>query len=650
MSTDPKRHLKLMSRLEAVGVLHQDAAALAQLTIKWAEASGEEWTVKRFKALKLEFITSVLATDCAVRRAPWIARRPDGSIAGPLRRFWVDQYYMIRPQVVLNALQIYSSFIASSATESQVSKFVDSASADPVVLPLHLTMFIKKFDWDFAKRFMAFDISPYWKYYRSPIKRVPSLKGTAPEIQIDSDLAFASNSEAVRLMYRFQKGVMNLTLPMEVLNAFKLAKSSHNYVGCISFIQEAGYKLRAVANPTRVIQHALEPLKEVLAKVLSTFPEDCTFDQDRGVDWCQSQLQQGKRLSSIDLSDATNLFPFEVQDLVLSGLSKVISLENDKAAFSQFRSVLRQAAKAEWRMPDGTSLRFSKGQPLGLGPSFFLFALSHHIILKSLNGSGKYVILGDDIVISDDDLAERYRKLMSEIGCIISEDKSIASQQLAEFASRLIRPNDVLRQWKWREITRSNVIDVCRNMGPKIRKEVKKPLTDVVDALALIPIEIGGLGWNPRGKSLSSRFDTSVAQYLLYSLRENLVVLRRWSACATSDFLRAHMAIRGANPVVAELHPWFGEDLLVPSKFHLSLWDDGSWEREFTLQQIEELNRMGRTGPDLGETILWPRDGKPPSGYIVWGPQPCPWRAEPTSGLYQVVARILKGEKSAASR
>jgi len=634
-----------MSRLEAVGVLHEDAAVLAALTFKWVESSGEEWTVRRFKALKLEFITGTLAQDCVVRRAPWVARDDQKVIKGPLRRFWVDPHYVANPQVVLNAFQIYSSFIASSATEAQTAKFLESARSAPTVLPKKLSKFISSFDWDGVEKLIALHTDPYWKYYRSPVKRVPALQGTAPEDQISSDLSFAAQSEAVRRMFRFQFKVMSLTLPEDMLHLWRTEDEPHPFVGVVSYIQEAGYKLRAVANPTRVVQHALAPLKEALGHVLKTFPEDCTFNQDSGVNWCQNQLQSGKTLHSIDLSDATNLFPFEVQELVLKGISTRLK-KPEREYFLQLCSLFTVAAKAPWRLPDGTPLVFTKGQPLGLGPSFFLFALSHHVILHSLAGAGKYVILGDDVVISDSKLANDYRNLMSELGCRISEEKSIESQQIAEFASRLIRPNDVLRQWKWREITRSNVIDICRNMGSKFRTQVKRPLSDVIDALAPIPIELGGLGWNPKGLPLSSRLDNSVAQHILYSAKEQWIVCRRWRSSAVSDFLTARIRLQSTNSGNEHLHPFLDKNITTAYQITLSMMEDDDWAKEVVRYQVEELKKLDRPGPDLGETILWPLGLRKPNGYITWGPPNNPWQTDST-GLYRVVARILKGERRA---
>lgn len=73
-------------------------------------------------------------------------------------------------------------------------------------------------------------------------------------------------------------------------------------------------------------------------------------------------------------------------------------------------------------------------------------ALTHHLIVltaakltghnpKEFNG---YRLLGDDIVIFDENVALRYKSIMTNLGMEFSEEKTIVSQDLAEFAKRLI--------------------------------------------------------------------------------------------------------------------------------------------------------------------------------------------------------------------
>jgi hypothetical protein len=69
-------------------------------------------------------------------------------------------------------------------------------------------------------------------------------------------------------------------------------------------------------------------------------------------------------------------------------------------------------------------------------------ALQHHSLVhyaaltKGINPSGKYVLLGDDIVICDDSLASTYISVMSELDVNISPQKTHISKNLCEFAKR----------------------------------------------------------------------------------------------------------------------------------------------------------------------------------------------------------------------
>lgn len=69
-------------------------------------------------------------------------------------------------------------------------------------------------------------------------------------------------------------------------------------------------------------------------------------------------------------------------------------------------------------------------------------ALTHHVIvqLASLKVSGKktdkYCLLGDDIVIWDDDLARGYLEMLKSLDMPISEQKTHISSSTYEFCKR----------------------------------------------------------------------------------------------------------------------------------------------------------------------------------------------------------------------
>jgi hypothetical protein len=73
-----------------------------------------------------------------------------------------------------------------------------------------------------------------------------------------------------------------------------------------------------------------------------------------------------------------------------------------------------------------------------------MLALTHHIVvllaakLAGVKNFTSYALLGDDIVINHDEVAEKYVHLMSTLGVAINMSKSVVSSQLCEFAKRLV--------------------------------------------------------------------------------------------------------------------------------------------------------------------------------------------------------------------
>jgi hypothetical protein len=90
----------------------------------------------------------------------------------------------------------------------------------------------------------------------------------------------------------------------------------------------------------------------------------------------------------------------------------------------------------------GECVKYSTGQPMGAYSSWSTFTITHHVILHYIHDylgleERFYVILGDDIVISHDDVAREYLRIMKELGVGISLPKSHISQNMYEFAKRL---------------------------------------------------------------------------------------------------------------------------------------------------------------------------------------------------------------------
>lgn len=268
--------------------------------------------------------------------------------------------------------------------------------------------------------------------------------------------------------------------------------------------------MRAYANPVPIYNWLLEPLKKSLLSLIREFKADCTFNQMEGVLWAQGQLQKGNEIASVDLSDATNLFPWELQITIL----RHIAFDDETLTLVDS---LERLVKGKWYDPaSGDFRKWSVGQPLGLGPSFPLFALAHHYVMTLVintveQTSSKvgdiddcYRILGDDIVMNSK-YEMKYKEVMKRIGCLISQDKSITSDRIAEFASRIITPSKIYIQNKWRQTSDNNFLDLMKNLGPQAVGLLQGRQRDVIRLIAAVPDFEGGLGWNPRGESLEKR-------------------------------------------------------------------------------------------------------------------------------------------------
>jgi len=87
---------------------------------------------------------------------------------------------------------------------------------------------------------------------------------------------------------------------------------------------------------------------------------------------------------------------------------------------------------------------------MGAYSSWAMLAVTHHVIvLKAaerckLNSFSEYAVLGDDIIIQDDKVAQEYLGIMKSLGVDINFSKTVVSTELLEFAKRLsTRTHDI---------------------------------------------------------------------------------------------------------------------------------------------------------------------------------------------------------------
>lgn len=212
-------------------------------------------------------------------------------------------------------------------------------------------------------------------------------------------------------------------------------------IGRLATVLEARGKVRVVAIVDYWSQLVLKPLHDSVFRSLRRIPQDGTFDQGKPLMELINRMAPDQRIASFDLSAATDRLPAQLQVQILSALG----LPGDT-----WYSLLDRDYVFRRKNEEGETVsrvfRYAVGQPMGAYSSWAMLALTHHIIVQVAAGrAGKtvwfpdYAIIGDDIIIANDQVADAYLALMNDLGVEINMTKSHRGN-VAEFAKRWIHP------------------------------------------------------------------------------------------------------------------------------------------------------------------------------------------------------------------
>jgi len=509
-----KIHEGMTHRLSVIGVPAYIVKGLADDVCKWVLCSGVEWTIQRLKAFKVD----MLRTKSGLEPLSPFRKNRRGQISGILGSLL---RYSLRDEVsfgkAIQASMIYSTFKFESLTPTQKKKFLTAISAPaPVLEQKFLSALGRAVRQNFSRRKIDRSEELSLLVYRgSPSKLKPKLNWDEwslrdrPQLDRHQDMDVLSNAlyfldpKHVPLYFEYEglyspllKGLPGFSKKLEELGVwYKHASRSLIEGGEIHFLQEAGGKLRSIASPHLVHQIALGPFGKSIYELVESLPWDCTHDQSLPFSVLREHLSDGQTIHSIDLSSATDYFPLEVQIAVLRAFF------GDVPDLRLFEDI----SKSHWRAEGiSSTLQWKRGQPLGLYPSFGAFTLSHGILLWYLNGQrhgNSFYVLGDDVVILDKDLFIKYIQFLKQVDCPYSRDKSISSNELCEFAGKIVTSTMVLPQYKWREMSNDNFLDICRRMGRRSRSLLSNRQKRVFD-LVQHCVEPNGLGFSQPGSNL----------------------------------------------------------------------------------------------------------------------------------------------------
>lgn len=491
----------LCHRLSVIGIPSHIIPQFVDLWENWVTHNGPEWAVKRFKSLKVDLIrqhSNLTPLTVYVRKN----RHNEfyGVIGALFRWAKIGEKQFSR---TLQAFCIYTSEISPTETSTQLNKFLSAVSCDK---PIGLTQeWLSNLSWTAMLECGHQEVvrvdNRLITYRGSPEKfaPLPHNQGTCAQDQkIMYELTWMRkpyNASFIRkhkeLYAPVLAGIGNITdyHPIECLD-------TRTYAGEVHFIQEPGYKLRAVASPYRIHQLALQPLGQSLGRIVESLPWDCTFDQAKSYPIIQDKLKSGCKIYSVDLSNATDFFPLELQMWVMR------TIFGDIPDLKLFQDISRMCWKSQYG-----DIQWKRGQPLGLFPSFFAFTLTHGLVLRMLSQQrdNEFLIVGDDVVIFSDQLYKDYIEFLDKTSCPYSLEKSIASADLAEFAGKVVTPNTVIPQLKWRKMSNDSFLDLARLLGPRSRSLMTKRQQRVFDAVKhlLPPI---GLNMSTKGSNLLSSY------------------------------------------------------------------------------------------------------------------------------------------------
>jgi hypothetical protein len=557
----PIRHLNdVATRLRAVGLHPAVVHDIVTQIEKWEKCNGPEWTVARLKSLKTDFVRHLALTGPVgsyakktVRIKGRLYRLPKG-IYGRVFVLGLQPKGRRMIHRVWQVMIAYTKFQSSVVTHRQWVKFSSAVRKPEPTKPE-----MRKASAYVALGLRSLPPPPTYVGTPQPLitfqpregKRIPHFRKTLKEKEILHQLEslLAHNTFPDQICRDLIEPVVAGTPWVRKLKRYRDdGKDWHplHHVGIIGFIQEPGFKLRAVANPNRILQLALEPLGRQLFKWLRKVPEDCCFHQDSGVYTVQGILGQRVRVHSVDLSNATDVFPYTLLEMVLASAKTPGSP----------RRLVKMVSKGSWLTPLKSTvsksmvMRWNRGMPLGVFPCFALFSLGHHALVRGICVSlGRtdfpYRILGDDVVIWDDSVAEEYKRVLGLLGCPIALEKSISSELVAEFAGRVIQKDSILHGLKYGDENHDNsFLEQVKNMGPRTiryllpkQRQVARWLSEAAEPI--------GFGYNPRGLPYRERLAKALAWELSAPRKSSVAVtvqisqaIRNWYSYKYSEVRR----------------------------------------------------------------------------------------------------------------
>ncbi|QCF24445.1 RNA-dependent RNA polymerase [Entomophthora muscae mitovirus 1] len=472
------------------------------LWARYEESRGLEWTVKRFKLIRL-CVTRYISGKPHYPTDVTIGMTKDGlpKALGPLKSL-VRSRDVQSLRLVLTLLYVGRAF-RPSTLNPDLRSITTPSSANPELIE-DIYQFAKNSRVDLHLSSIDTD----FRAFHFTEKAGPSGHGLLASYNdyynltedLKQDLLLISNQTIGEHFNNVENTHPTLldhfrTNWVKKTEDGQLSPFRSKLIRVISLKPDREYKTRPFALLDYWSQTCLKPIHDKIFGILKQYGKtDCTFGHNEAMNIASNiPNPDGSQFHSLDLSSATDRFPMDLQVKILS-----LMIGEDKA--EAWRRIL--VSKEYTVLSTGARVRYLAGQPMGAYSSWAMFTLCHHIVVRYAARNAKfdrYTIIGDDIVIRNDNVAERYKNIVNQLGVTISEAKSHVSPDTFEIAKKWYYrgkeitpfPIDGMEKiWKSYDLLFLFLLDLKRNKGLEPRFGV--------ESLAMIRSLWSRLGKPPR--------------------------------------------------------------------------------------------------------------------------------------------------------
>jgi hypothetical protein len=510
----------LCKGLRACGVSKELTHQVMDIVIKWHDANGPEWTLKRIKDLRQWYESSLTGDPVPPE---WFKHGEDNLPLG----VW-KSVFKLPIAKALGVLSVGTVFYEKQPSPTQVRKFAkglagNGSTHDPQEFEQARKSLFDDIQFVTGNGKRQYIIpSVCWttgsRIGQMPDLELPTVFDMNGSVPVHNGRSRMHPKDSLGLAYKALEeswdSVPQVTWDflisqdkldwLPVINEWRLELDGKHdeCVGTIGVVQEPELKARFVANTNRITQKTLDPLKKVLEECTKRNPLSCIYDQNEGMEWVRKHLQEGTSLSGCDLTSASDLLNLEsCMDLV----EAVYGLRNIKG-YLQYRDYYLEVSRSKWYAPfDNSEVKWLQGSPMGTGPSIFYLDLANGACIfaayvaycKDLKKQGKPVpsfgpkeagrTIGDDAIVRTE-IAPYYIKAIERLGGEVNKSKTLTSEKVAEFAGRVITPEAVyLKKVKYAEPSDNSFLAMIAQLGPQAKWLLSRDQYKIWNKLKEVP-------------------------------------------------------------------------------------------------------------------------------------------------------------------